>query len=264
VNACVSRDKGVGPAASADVFPGLDAKRKTDPRLDEAMRTLSGEIPPPWPIESLATRFESERDEWLRHESAQSTGPLRFTSDCTRCAAFARVLGATGTPRAAAALGVTWDHLQGGNFGEFRTAVLETLFENYVKDVQYGLAVPRGGDMHGLQLEAVDRWWSAHRVELLSRQTGVEVGSTLAAATPTKTIFPVLPRAAVEQGRVGPVLVEITVASDGTVHSPRILRGDVLLNDLALEAIRQWRYEPFVFAGQPHAAVITVAVPFKK
>jgi TonB family protein len=100
--------------------------------------------------------------------------------------------------------------------------------------------------------------------EAASRGLRAEVGSALVAATPTKMISPVLPKAAVEQRRFGPVLVEITVAADGTVQSPHILRGDVLLNDLALEAVRQWRYEPFIFAGEPRATVITVAVPFKK
>jgi protein TonB len=97
-----------------------------------------------------------------------------------------------------------------------------------------------------------------------SRGTGVEVGSTLVVATPTKRILPVLPKAAGEQRRFGPVIIEITVAADGTVQSPRVLRGDSLLNDLALEAVRQWRYEPFVVAGQSQPKVISVAVPFTK
>jgi len=107
--------------------------------------------------------------------------------------------------------------------------------------------------------------WQPHQPqEAANRGVRAEVGSALVAATPTKMINPVLPKAAVERRRFGPVLVEITVAADGTVQSPHILRGDVLLNDLALEAVRQWRYEPFIFAGQPHATVITVAGPFRK
>jgi TonB family protein len=42
----------------------------------------------------------------------------------------------------------------------------------------------------------------------------------------------------------GKVRVEVIVSPDGRVKGTRILGGNPLLADAALEAIRMWRYEP--------------------
>lgn len=151
---------------TGDVFHTLEAKRRLDARLDEAARIVALEYPPPWSVEAVAAALEAARDGWLAQAAGRGRGSVP-EEDCVRCGALARVLGATETRRAAAVLGVTWDRLEGSNFGTFRTAVLEALFDNYVKDLHYGQdSRLRGGDLHGLRFEAVTRWWKANRAEL--------------------------------------------------------------------------------------------------
>jgi TonB family protein len=58
----------------------------------------------------------------------------------------------------------------------------------------------------------------------------------------------------------GTVIVEVTVAVDGTVTNARVLRSIPLLNQAALRAVRQWRYEPARRNGQPIEQTTTEGV----
>jgi TonB family protein len=60
----------------------------------------------------------------------------------------------------------------------------------------------------------------------------------------------VQPEAARTANVAGIVIVEVTVAVDGSVTNARVLRSMPLLDEAALVAVRQWRYEPARRAGQ--------------
>ena len=73
-------------------------------------------------------------------------------------------------------------------------------------------------------------------------------------------VYPVQARAA---GISGSVVLEIRVAEDGTVGEIRTLSGDPQLATAALQAVRQWRYEPTLLDGHPIAIDRQVTVVFK-
>jgi TonB family protein len=75
-------------------------------------------------------------------------------------------------------------------------------------------------------------------------------------------VAPVWPDAARQANVRGTVIVEFTIAPDGSVTDAHILRGIPLLNDAALECVRQWRYEPPRLDGRPFPAHITATVSF--
>ena len=75
-------------------------------------------------------------------------------------------------------------------------------------------------------------------------------------------VGPTWPEAARRANVRGQVIIEITIATDGTVANPRILKGIPLLNEAAIESVRQWRYEPVLFCGHPIPMPITVVVSF--
>jgi TonB family protein len=58
---------------------------------------------------------------------------------------------------------------------------------------------------------------------------------------PRKLIYPVCP----ETGSRGKVSLQAVVENDGKVSRVRVLTGDRTLAKAAVEAVRQWRYEPF-------------------
>ena len=59
----------------------------------------------------------------------------------------------------------------------------------------------------------------------------------------TAKVLPKYPALARQLKLSGKVRVEVTVSPDGRVKSTRIIGGNPLLADAALDAIRMWRYE---------------------
>jgi TonB family protein len=61
----------------------------------------------------------------------------------------------------------------------------------------------------------------------------------------------------------GVVHLKATVATDGTVKELEAISGQPLLVKAAMEAVRQWRYEPTMLRGEPVEVVTRIAVVFK-
>ena len=60
----------------------------------------------------------------------------------------------------------------------------------------------------------------------------------------------------------GVVILEAVIAEDGSVQDVRVLRSKPLLDDAAMEAVRQWRFTPTLLGGQPVPVVMTITVSF--
>jgi TonB family protein len=82
--------------------------------------------------------------------------------------------------------------------------------------------------------------------------------------SPRKThdVRPVWPEEARRAGVQGIVIVDFTVSVDGDVTDARILRGIPMLDQAALDCVRQWHYEPVVLNGQPIPVRMTATVTF--
>jgi protein TonB len=76
-------------------------------------------------------------------------------------------------------------------------------------------------------------------------------------------VVPEYPKLAREAGVQGVVIIECRVDIEGRVVDARVLRGHLLLNDAALEAVRQWRYRPTLLNGQRVSVLMTVTVHFR-
>jgi TonB family protein len=77
----------------------------------------------------------------------------------------------------------------------------------------------------------------------------IEVGSLIAYAT--KQTSPVYPTAAKNMRTTGVVKVEVTVDESGAVSEVQKTSGPSLLQTAAKEAVRKWKFKPFVRDGQP-------------
>jgi TonB family protein len=76
-------------------------------------------------------------------------------------------------------------------------------------------------------------------------------------------VRPVSPEPAQRANVRGMVIVEFTIARDGSVTDAVILRGIPLLNEAALDCVRQRRYEPVLLGGQAVPARMTEGVSFR-
>lgn len=75
-------------------------------------------------------------------------------------------------------------------------------------------------------------------------------------------VEPQYPTDALAARRSGNVTLEVNVAADGTVSSVRPLSGDPLLAAAAVEAVRNWRYQPYRSHEQPSPFQTDVTLTF--
>jgi protein TonB len=90
----------------------------------------------------------------------------------------------------------------------------------------------------------------------------VRIGGAIAAPRLAYRVEPEYPEIAVRAQMEGTVILEATVDETGTVKDARVLRSRGVLDDAAVRAVEQWRYEPLMFNGQPTPFVLTVTVTF--
>jgi len=90
----------------------------------------------------------------------------------------------------------------------------------------------------------------------------LRVGSGGLAPRRIKHVAPIYPAAAQQARVTGTVIVEATVGVDGKVADAKVLRGIPLLDQAALDAVRQWEYTRTLFAGEYIQMIIAVTVTF--
>ena len=86
---------------------------------------------------------------------------------------------------------------------------------------------------------------------------GVSGGQLLRRVSPT---YPVQARTQRLQGKV---VLSALVASDGTVRNLKLIEGPATLAQSAMEAVKQWRYTPFVLNGKAIERETTITVDFR-
>jgi TonB family protein len=74
---------------------------------------------------------------------------------------------------------------------------------------------------------------------------------------------PVYPPIAKASRIEGDVLLEARISKDGVVESVQVLTGPAMLQQSAAEAVKHWRYKPFLWQGDPVEVVTQVNVSFK-
>ena len=90
----------------------------------------------------------------------------------------------------------------------------------------------------------------------------VRLDPAAAAANLQSRIAPDYPTLARAARVLGAVTLESTINKDGRVTDLKVLKGHPLLNEAALQAVRQWRYKPHEVNGQPVEAATTIAINF--
>jgi TonB family protein len=97
-----------------------------------------------------------------------------------------------------------------------------------------------------------------------SGPTPVRVGGNIRAPRKTLNVPPEYPTRMVEAGLEGKVSVEAVVGIDGRVARARAMTVEAHpdLAQAAVDAVRQWRFEPTLLNGGPVEVVMTVTVNF--
>jgi protein TonB len=91
----------------------------------------------------------------------------------------------------------------------------------------------------------------------------VRVGGQIKEPKKLKHVNPAYPDIA-KQARVqGVVILECTISPQGKVTDVKVLRGIPLLDQAAIDAVKQWVYTPTLLNGVPVPVIMTVTVNFK-
>jgi protein TonB len=97
-----------------------------------------------------------------------------------------------------------------------------------------------------------------------AKASAIRVGGKIKPPIKMNDVAPVYPAIARNAGVAGVVIVEATIGPDGKVIDAKVLRSVPLLDQAALDAVRQWEYAPTLLNGVPVPVVMTVTINFKR
>jgi protein TonB len=90
----------------------------------------------------------------------------------------------------------------------------------------------------------------------------VRVGGNIKPPTKTRDVRPVYPPIAQSARVQGVVIIEATIGADGRVKDAKVLRSIPLLDQAAVDAVKQWVFTPTLLNGVPVPVIMTVTVNF--
>jgi len=91
----------------------------------------------------------------------------------------------------------------------------------------------------------------------------VRVSSITAGASLIRRTLPVYPPIAISLHLEGTVVLQATISKSGAIEDLRVASGPALLQQAALDAVKTWRYRPYLLNGEPVEVETTVNVVFK-
>jgi periplasmic protein TonB len=94
--------------------------------------------------------------------------------------------------------------------------------------------------------------------------TPVRVGGMVKEPRPITVVPPIYPALASKARVAGTVVLEATLTAQGTVEEIKVVSGHPLLIDAAINAVKQWRYEPTYLNGIALPVILTARVHFQR
>ncbi len=101
---------------------------------------------------------------------------------------------------------------------------------------------------------------AAHAAE---PRLGAPISGGVSAAVIEHQVQPIYPRFALERKLEGAVVLQATIADTGRVQSVRVISGQTILAQAAVDAVKQWRYRPTILDGKPVPNQAQITINFK-
>lgn len=92
--------------------------------------------------------------------------------------------------------------------------------------------------------------------------SGIRIGGAVQPPRKIKDVLPVYPAIAQEARVQGVVMLEVKIDENGNVSDTRVLRSVALLDQAAIDAVKQWQYTPTLLNNVAVPIVMTVTVNF--
>jgi protein TonB len=113
-----------------------------------------------------------------------------------------------------------------------------------------------GGVMGGLFSDASKTMVKAAPPKVVKISSGVMAGMLLLKTTP---MYPPIARAARVQGTV---VLQASISKTGAIENLHVVSGPAMLQQAALDAVRSWRYKPYLLNNEPVEVETQVNVIF--
>jgi periplasmic protein TonB len=122
--------------------------------------------------------------------------------------------------------------------------------------------VPGGqsGGVIGSLISAANHSSTAPKAEEIPKRLVVSQGVSLGMLqSQIEPVYPMIAKRARVQGRV---TLRAVISAQGTIESLQVIDGHPVLVGAAMDAVKQWRYKPYLLSGQPVEVETTVFVNF--
>jgi TonB family protein len=90
----------------------------------------------------------------------------------------------------------------------------------------------------------------------VSISAGIAVGLLMQKTAP---VYPPMAKTARVQGTV---VIQANISKTGSIENPRVVSGPVMLRQSALDAVKTWRFRPYMLSGEPVDVETTINVNF--
>ena len=90
----------------------------------------------------------------------------------------------------------------------------------------------------------------------------IRVGGNIKVPAKIQHVSPVYPQEAQDARVSGIVIIEATINVEGSVDTAKVLKSIPMLDQAAVDAVKQWRFTPTVLNGAPVPVIMTVTVNF--
>ena len=210
-------------------------------------------------LRSHPTRFEGH---WIPSDLAVAKGgKVALTAHLVLIEALTQIDEALFVPPADAKLYPTM-MLPQSSFGVAGIAGLAAPTSHEIKIASDKDAPPTGGfgvaGMEGLggPASGIGPAAKAGATQRVNIPAGVAVGMLL---EKTQPVYPPVAKAARVQGTV---VLEATISKTGTIEDLRVVSGPPMLQGAAIDAVKTWRYKPYLLMDKPVEVLTTVNVIF--
>jgi TonB family protein len=145
-------------------------------------------------------------------------------------------------------------------------------FKSYDKTKELAVAAKAAGDKAAADAVAgkakADAVAAKEKADAAARARAriapVRIGGQIKPPTKIKDVKPVYPAIAQSARVAGAVTIEATIGFDGKVVDAKVVHSIPLLDQAALDAVRQWEYSPTLLNGVPVSVLVTVTIKFTR
>lgn len=117
-----------------------------------------------------------------------------------------------------------------------------------------------GGQMGGVMGSIIGS--ASAPVPKVATPSRVRVSSGVTQGMVIRKVNPTYPQIAKTARVQGQVVLQAEISKDGSIENLRVLSGHPLLTQAALDAVKQWKYRPYILNGEPVPVETTVTVIF--